>query len=353
MKLVDINNLVTNVGIVLLILFLGLLAAAFFDWLLRRRQRRKPIQVGGFPLRFEGWRGPLRALFPSVLLRLAASSVLAFPEAVTSPLLHILDLWIIGAVAWIAKRTVEMIRQAVVSRFPIDVEDNLEARRIRTQTRILVRILNGGVVILAIAVMLMTFPAVREFGVSLLVSAGFAAIVVGMAAQNSLGSVLAGIQIAITQPIRIDDVVIVEGEWGRVEEITLTYVVVRIWDQRRLVVPISYFIDNTFENWTRQTAELLGTVYIYADYTVPVEQVRSELKRILDDTPLWDRRAWGMVVTNATEKTVEIRALMSAENSSKAWDLRCHVREQLIRFLQERFPRSLPRLRLEGEPVSS
>jgi len=349
----DIDDLARNVGIVLFLLFLGLLAAATLDWLLRRRQNRKPIQVGGFPLRFEDWRGPLRALFPAVLLRVAATTVLSFPEAITSPLVHFLDLWIIGAVAWIAKRTVEMVRQAIVSRYPIDVEDNLEARRIRTQTRILVRILNGMIVVLAIGLMLMTFPGVREFGVSLLVSAGFAAIVVGMAAQKSLGSVLAGIQIAITQPIRLDDVVIVEGEWGRVEELTLTYVVVRIWDQRRLVVPITYFIDNTFENWTRQTAELLGTAYIYADYTVPVEQVRSELKRILDDTPLWDERAWGMVVTNATDKTVEIRALMSAENSSKSWDLRCHVREQLIQFMQERFPQSLPRLRLEGDPAPS
>jgi len=349
----ETEDLIRSVGIVLLLLFLGLLAAGIVDWLLRRRQKRKPIQVGGFPLRFEGWRGPLRALFPAILLRVAAASVLSFPEAITSPLVHILDLWIIGAMAWIAKRTIEMIRQAIVGRYPIDVEDNLNARRIRTQTRILVRILNGTIVILAIALMLLTFPGVREFGVSLLVSAGFAAIVVGMAAQKSLGSVLAGIQIAITQPIRLDDVVIVEGEWGRVEELTLTYVVVRIWDQRRLVVPISYFIDNTFENWTRQSAELLGTVYIYADYTIPVEQVRGELKRILDDSPLWDERAWGLVVTNATEKTVEMRALMSAEDSSTAWNLRTHVREQLIGFMQERFPQSLPRLRLEGDPVSS
>ncbi|MFQ5799197.1 MAG: mechanosensitive ion channel family protein [Anaerolineales bacterium] len=346
----DFENLGVNIGILLALLFLGLLAASIADWLLRRRQKRKPITIGGFPLKFEGWRGPLRALIPAVLVRLAAGTALSLPEAVTSILIHILDLWIIATVAWLAKRTVELIRRAIVSRYPIDVEDNLEARRIRTQTRILVRILNGVIVILAVALMLMTFPGVREFGVSLLVSAGFAAIVVGMAAQKSLGSVLAGIQIAITQPIRLDDVVIVEGEWGRVEEITLTYVVVKIWDQRRLVVPISYFIDNSFENWTRQTAELLGTVFIYADYTVPVEQVRSELKRILDDTPLWDERAWGLVITNTTEKTVEMRALMSSEDSSKDWDLRCHVRERLITFMQEQFPQSLPRIRLEGGP---
>lgn len=346
----DFENLGVNIGILLALLFLGLLAASIVDWLLRRRQKRKPITIGGFPLNFEGWRGPLRALIPAVLVRLAAGTALSLPEAVTSILIHILDLWIIATVAWLAKRTVELIRRAIVSRYPIDVEDNLEARRIRTQTRILVRILNGVIVILAVALMLMTFPGVREFGVSLLVSAGFAAIVVGMAAQKSLGSVLAGIQIAITQPIRLDDVVIVEGEWGRVEEITLTYVVVKIWDQRRLVVPISYFIDNSFENWTRQTAELLGTVFIYADYTVPVEQVRSELKRILDDTPLWDERAWGLVITNTTEKTVEMRALMSSEDSSKDWDLRCHVRERLITFMQEQFPQSLPRIRLEGGP---
>jgi small-conductance mechanosensitive channel len=201
----------------------------------------------------------------------------------------------------------------------------------------------------------MTFDEVRRVGVSILASAGIVGIIVGFAAQRSLGNLIAGIQIAITQPMRLDDVVVVEGEWGRIEEITLTYVVVRIWDQRRLVVPITYFMERPFVNWTRTTAELLGTVYLYADYTIPVERVREELHRILEASDLWDRRAWGLVVTNTTEKSVEMRALMSTQDSSSAWSLRCHVREKLLEFLQKHFPHSLPmvRLKTEGEEGSN
>jgi small-conductance mechanosensitive channel len=197
--------------------------------------------------------------------------------------------------------------------------------------------------------MLMTFEQVRQVGVSILASAGIISIVVGFAAQRSLGNLIAGIQIAITQPIRLDDVVLVEGEWGRIEEITLTYVVVRIWDQRRLVLPINYFIEKPFQNWTRTTSELLGTVYLYADYTIPVERVRQELHRILQASDLWDKRVWGLLVTNTTEKTVELRALMSTEDSSSAWNLRCQVRESLLKFIQKNFAESLPRTRVEME----
>ncbi|MFQ5944307.1 MAG: mechanosensitive ion channel family protein [Anaerolineales bacterium] len=348
----EFDTTIVNAAILAIVALGGLLLAAILNWLLRRRQRRKPVEIGGFPVRFEMLGAPLRALFPGFAMRLALEVGLSFPESISSPLAHILDIWIIGSLAWLAKRAVEMIRQAVIARYPIDVEDNLEARRVRTQTRIFARVLNVAIIVLGIALILMTFPGVREFGTALLVSAGFGAIAVGMAAQSSLGSIFAGIQIALTQPIRLDDVVIVEGEWGRVEEITLTYVVVRIWDQRRLVVPISYFIENSVENWTRSNAEILGTVFMYADYTIPVGQIRSKLKELLDDTPLWDGRAWGVVVTDTTERTVEIRALMSAEDSSKAWDLRCHIRERLLEFLQKEFPQSLPRLRLEGEPLS-
>jgi hypothetical protein len=199
--------------------------------------------------------------------------------------------------------------------------------------------------------MLMTFDSVRQFGISLLASAGIAGVVLGFAAQKSLGTLLAGIQIAVSQPVRLDDVVIVEGEWGRIEEITLTYVVVRIWDERRLIVPVTYFLDNAFQNWTYTSAEILGTVYIYADYSVPVEMVRKELKNILDSTDLWDGRLWSLLVTDSTERTMEMRALVSAANSSKAWDLRCLVRERLIDFLQREYPGSLPRVRLESRPA--
>ena len=208
------------------------------------------------------------------------------------------------------------------------------------------------VVLVAVASMLMVFDKVRQLGVSLLASAGVVGIILGFAAQKSIATLFAGIQIAITQPIRLDDVVIVEGEWGWIEEITLTYVVVKIWDLRRLIVPVTYFLDSPFQNWTRTSADILGTVFIYADYTVPIDKLRDELKRILDASPLWDKKAWCMQVTNAKEQTLELRALMSARNSPKAWDLRCEVREKLVEFVKANYPDKLPRVRVEMERAS-
>jgi small-conductance mechanosensitive channel len=193
----------------------------------------------------------------------------------------------------------------------------------------------------------MTFDSIRRIGVSLFASAGVAGIIIGFAAQKLIASVLAGFQIALTQPIRIDDVVIVENEWGWIEEITLTYVVVRIWDKRRLILPSTYFIENPFQNWTRVSADILGTVFIYTDYTVPVDELRSEFTRILEESDLWDGQTNVMQVTNATDKTLEIRALMSTADSPTAWDLRVLVREKLIHFLQQNYPESLPRTRIE------
>jgi len=195
--------------------------------------------------------------------------------------------------------------------------------------------------------MLMTFPKVRQLGTTILASAGIIGIVVGMAAQRTIGTFIAGIQIAITQPIRVDDVVIVENEWGRIEEITLTYVVVKIWDLRRLIVPITYFIEKPFQNWTRVTADILGTVFIYVDHTVPVDSIREELQNILKKSELWDGKVCVLQVTNTSERTVELRALMSAADASTAWSLRCEVREKLIDFMKKKYPKALPKLRAE------
>jgi hypothetical protein len=203
------------------------------------------------------------------------------------------------------------------------------------------------IVVITISVMLMTFPTIRHIGESMLASAGLAALVAGFAARSTLSNFAAGIQVAFTQPIRIGDAVVVEGEWGWIEEINITYVVVRIWDLRRLVVPVSYFIEKPFQNWTRSTADLLGTVFLYADFSLPVDAVRTELHRILESTKLWDGKVWGLQVTNTTDRTMELRALMSAGDSSTAWDLRCYVREKLVLFLQQQYPNSLPRLRAE------
>jgi small-conductance mechanosensitive channel len=329
-------------------LILGLVFNAIFRWLLILRHKRKPFTIAGMPLQLQEWDAPLRLLMPALFLR-AALPLIELPDTIEPPLAHVLDLWIIGAVAWLMHRMVTMARKMAIARFPVDVKDNLAARRIQTQFRVFERVATGVIVIATIAIMLMTFEQVRQFGVSLLASAGLAGIVIGFAAQKSLGTLLAGIQIALSQPIRIDDVVIVGGEWGRIEEITLTYVIVKIWDERRLVVPITYFLDNVFQNWTRTSAQLLGTVYIYTDYGIPVEKVRQELNHILESTDLWDGRVCVLQVTAASEKSIELRALMSAEDSSKAWDLRCYVREKLISFMQERFPENLPRVRIQEE----
>lgn len=260
---------------------------------------------------------------------------------------HLLTIGMIATVSWFAIRAVHVIHDVVTVRFPVNVRDNLRARMVHTQVRVLSRSLATFIVIIAISSILMTFPRARQFGASFLASAGLAGLVVGFAARPVLGNLLAGLQLALTQPIRIDDVVIVEGEWGRIEEIRSTYVVVAIWDQRRLVVPLQYFIEHPFQNWTRKTAELLGTVFLHMDYRVPVDAVRQELTRIAQASPLWDGRVCGLQVTNATEQTVELRALVSAADSGSAWDLRCHVREKLLEYVQREHPDCLPRFRAE------
>jgi small-conductance mechanosensitive channel len=262
------------------------------------------------------------------------------------PLKHILKLSFIGVFSWLAIRFVNIGRKVVLKRYDINQKDNLKARRIYTQFRVIERILIFIIILIAFAAALMTFEQVRRIGVSLFASAGVAGIILGFAAQKLIGTVLAGFQIAITQPIRLDDVVIVENEWGWIEEITLTYVVIRIWDKRRLVVPTTYFIEKPFQNWTRVSADILGTVFIYTDYTVPFDKLREELTRILKTDKNWDGKVNVLQVTNATERTVEIRALMSAADSPTAWDLRVAVREKLIEFLKKNYPDSLPKTRV-------
>jgi small-conductance mechanosensitive channel len=260
---------------------------------------------------------------------------------------QVFGLLLILSLAWLIIKLTYVFEDFVLSQFRIDVKDNLRARKIQTQIQIFKKIVIVIVGILALAALLMTFEKVRHLGTSILASAGIAGIIVGLAAQRSLGTLLAGIQIAITQPIRMDDVVIVENEWGRIEEITLTYVVVRIWDLRRLVLPITYFIEKPFQNWTRATADILGTVLIYVDYTVPVNSIREKLHQILKASALWDGHVWGLQVTNTSEKTMELRALMSASDASAAWNLRCEVREKLIEYVQKNYPDGLPKVRAE------
>ncbi|MEI9864995.1 MAG: mechanosensitive ion channel domain-containing protein [Limisphaerales bacterium] len=198
-----------------------------------------------------------------------------------------------------------------------------------------------------IASILMLFQEVRQFGTSILASAGVVGIVIGFAAQKTISNLFAGFQIAMTQPIRLDDVVIVENEWGRVEEITLTYVVIRIWDDRRLIVPLGYFIEKPFQNWTRTSADLLGSVFVWVDYTLPLDEVRQALKEIIEPHPLWDKRFWNLQVSDATERTMQLRVLATTADASKGWDLRCAIREQLIAYIQKNHPQSLPQFRTQ------
>jgi small-conductance mechanosensitive channel len=289
---------------------------------------------------------PLLWIVILIVVRLI-SKLTAFQTQVTDFLNHILGLLLIGLVSWLVIRSTYVLEDYILSRFKVDVKDNLRARKIHTQFRVLKRIVIAVVIIVAFGTCLMTFDRVRHLGTTILASAGIIGIVVGMAAQRTIATFIAGLQIAITQPIRVDDVVIVENEWGRIEEITLTYVVVRIWDLRRLVVPITYFIEKPFQNWTRVTADILGTVYIYVDYTVPIESVRAELQSILKSADLWDGKVCVLQVTNTSERTVELRALMSAADASAAWGLRCLVREKMVEFIQKNYPDALPRLRTE------
>ncbi len=271
-------------------------------------------------------------------------------EEASASIRQFITVSIIFCVTWLLIKAINLTRELILRQYDMDEKDNLKARKVYTQFRVLERIIIFTVILIAIAIALMTFEGIRRIGISLFASAGVAGIIIGFAAQKLLGSILAGFQIALTQPIRIEDVVIVENEWGWIEEITLTYVVVRIWDKRRLIVPTTYFIEKPFQNWTRVSADILGTVFIYTDYQVPIGELRKEFTRILEGSGLWDGKVNVMQVTNATEKTVEIRALMSTVDSPTAWDLRVLVREKLLSFLQENYPQSLPRMRVEMSP---
>lgn len=330
----------------------GLAISAFMGWWLDRllfaMLRRLPrVTVASMPESFlRHLETPSRLLTPLVLMSMTLPALVVRAQ-LRRVLGHLLGLGVIVALAWMTIALIDVLEDFIGRRYRTDVADNLAARQIRTQMQMLRRI---GVVMISVGALsfgLMTFSSIRRLGTTLFASAGVAGIVVGMAARPTLSSIIAGVQIALTEPIRLDDVVIVEGEWGWIEEIRTTYVVVRIWDLRRLVVPLSYFIEKPFQNWTRVTADLLGTVFIYCDYTLPVEELRQQLRRVLESTPLWDGKVCGVQVTDTTEHTMQIRALMSASDSGKAWDLRCYVREQLIAWLQQTYPHCLPTLRAE------
>jgi small-conductance mechanosensitive channel len=279
----------------------------------------------------------------------AAASVVPMPIGVAAPLRHIFVVAFIALVGWTLLSTLHVGSVVYSRQFKLDVADNLIARKHLTQVRILERTAAVFLVLLTAAVALMTFEPVRQYGVTLLASAGAAGIIAGLALQPLLTNLIAGVQIAITQPVRIDDAVIVENEWGQVEEIASTYVVVRLWDWRRMVLPLTYFIQHPFQNWTRESSSLIGTAMLYVDYRAPVDAMREKLSEIAKATPLWDGDVVNLAVTDLTERTMQVRCLVSGRNASEVFDLRCHVREEMIRFLREHYPQALPQERIHWD----
>ncbi len=299
------------------------------------------------------WR-PARFALPLVALQAVWQ---AAPDAL--PLIaqvrHGNALLLLATLTWLALRAIDGVAQGVTGQYSVDVEDNLNARRIHTQTRLLARTAGFMVLVAGLSMMLMTFPGARQLGASLLASAGVIGIVAGIAARPVFSNLIAGLQLALAQPLRIDDVLIVQGEWGRVQEITGTYVVLKIWDERRLIIPLQWFIENPFQNWTRSSAQIIGTVFLWVDYRMPLEPLREAARRACEAAPEWDKRLCLLQVVEAGERSMQLRILVTSGNSSLNWDLRCKVREALVDFMQREYPQHLPLMRAEvtreGDPL--
>jgi small-conductance mechanosensitive channel len=321
-------------------------------WAMMRRMAR------GHPMAADLLRrasAPMEWLIPTLMLMLALRIT---PEAhsllAVDLLQHVLLVALIVAIGWLIVRCIGAFEVAAILQYPMDTSDNLRARRVLTQVRVFSRVATILVVLLALSAILLSFPEARQIGASLLASAGLAGLALGLAAKPVLSNLIAGVQIALTQPIRLDDVVIIQNEWGRIEEITGTYVVVKIWDERRLVVPLNWFMENPFQNWTRSNAKLIGTVFLWVDFGLPLEPLRAELQRLCQAASEWDGRVCLLQVTDANERAMQVRALVSSVDSSLSWDLRCKVREGMIAFIQANYPKGLPRLRgeLDQPPLS-
>lgn len=288
--------------------------------------------------------GALGAVFP--LLALTGTLASAPPDLpLITGIHHTATLLLVLAITWATVRLTSAIGEVIVALNPVLEGEWKRARKVETQTRFLVRALKILIVIIGLGAALMTFESVQHMGASLLASAGVGGLILGFAARPVLSNLLAGMQIALTQPFRIDDVLNVQGEWCWVEEVTATYVVVRVWDLRRLVIPLQWFIDNPFQNWSRHSSELLGTVFIWVDYTMPIEPLRQEFNRLLAQSNIWDGKLATVQVTDASDQAMQVRFLMSAQDSSRNWDLRCAIREGLVTFIQENYPAQLPRVR--------
>ncbi len=321
-------------------ILLGLLVHRGLILLARRARRSQSVRAAVL----RAFAMPAAVALPLLFLAAALASTPLDARALAT-VRHAIGLGLIACATGLGLRLVKVAELAIVRSHPVDVADNLAARRVQTQTRVLARVAMGLLLTFGVSAALLTFPGVREIGATLLASAGVLGIVAGIAAKPVFGNLIAGLQIALSQPIRLDDVVIVQGEWGRIEEITSGYVVVRIWDERRMIVPLVWFIENPFQNWTRRTAALLGDAFLWLDYRTPMEPLRAELRRICETDPRWDGRVCVAQVVDTEPSAMKVRCLVSAANSGDAFDLRCAVRERLLDFLQREHPEALPRLR--------
>ncbi|WP_245431151.1 mechanosensitive ion channel family protein [Rhodoplanes roseus] len=332
------------VGIAALALAVAVVLAlhAVVAALLRRALRRRPFVQTLLARSY----GPSRLALVIVVIAVLLPAM-PFDSRLADVAVRLLGVVFVMLLGWIALIAVDLGAAFYMRGYRVEMPNNVLARKHLTQVRILKRTAATLVVVVTAAAALMNFETVRQYGVSLFASAGAAGLVVGLAARPLFSNLIAGVQLAMTQPIRLGDAVIVENEWGEIEEITSTYVVVRIWDLRRLIVPLTYFIEKPFQNWTRENPDIFGAVMIHADYAVPVDRVRAKLREIVEASPLWDRRVAGLQVTDATDRTIELRALVSARTAGEAFDLRCEVREKLIAFLREVHPEGLPHVRAE------
>ncbi|WP_375161884.1 mechanosensitive ion channel family protein [Bradyrhizobium sp. RDT46] len=300
-----------------------------------------------------GTRLPLLSVFiertsgPAQLALCLAAVALVLPlapldDTIRTPMMRLFVVAVIALIGWISIRIVDMSAARYLQNFR-DVTENFVARKHVTQVRVFKRVTDTIIVIITVSTALMTFDSVRQYGVSLFASAGAAGIIVGLAARPLLSNLIAGLQIAITQPIRIEDAVIIENEWGWVEDIAATYVVIRLWDWRRMVVPLSYFIEKPFQNWTRDTASLIGVIALHVDYRADVPRIRRWLEEAVKQSKLWDGAVVNLQVIDADARTIELRALVSARNAPQSWDLRCEMREKMIAFIRDEMPEALPR----------
>jgi small-conductance mechanosensitive channel len=319
-------------------------------YFLRKAAESRPM-LGVFALRL---RWPTFILLPLLFVSLTLAAAFPDPDSFLG-IERALSVLFAITLTWLVLSLLGGVQDVALSTFSPATVDNVGARRMHTQLRIFSRLAQVIVLICGAAAVLMTFPALRHAGATILTSAGLAGIVLGLAAGPVISNLLAGLQLALTEPIKIGDVLIVESEWGRVEEITSTYVVLKIWDERRLVIPLRYFIEKPFQNWTFTTPDLLGTVFMTVDFSAPLDKLREEAVRVINEQPLWDKRVAGMQVTTLTPQGVEVRFLMSARTASNLWDLRCILREHMMVYLQRNYPEALPRIRTqphtaEGEP---